>query len=233
MAQQDLWRWANRIGASALVGMMVAGCQTWQERGEYPTHEAIMRASQGDAVYQGVGGARAQAAPKHTDVRTQLLGILRARPEPELRAMAARDLRHFRGDPEVIVALVSALHNDPRSQVRRAAVASLSVLGGPKAVEGLCVALHRDGREPVRFETARALGTLHAPATVEHLRRAAFSDSSRRVRHAAMMALSNTDPTWRPASRAGPARGDFDARRGPHFWVPFPPPYGTYGWSNP
>ena len=232
MARQDLLKRAGWVLVTSLVAGSV-GCETYQQRGLYPTHDAIVRASQGEVVYEGAQAAPPRVGGKRTDVRAQLLYILRSRPEPELRAMAARDLRRFRKDPEVLDALIGALHNDRRSAVRLAALASLSVLGGPKAVEALCVALHRDDREPVRFEAARALGMFRAPEASEHLRRAAFSDQSRRVRHAAMMALSNSDPNWRPPELAGPARGHFDARSGPRFWVPFPPPYGVYGWGNP
>lgn len=232
MARQSLSVRAGCVLVVMLVGAL-AGCQTWHERGLYPSQDGISRASQGEVVYEMVKTDKGELVRKTVDVRTELLQLVRTAPETERRAMAARDLLAFKKDAKVVDALITALHNDRHSQVRKRAAESLAEMDDPRVVGVLRVAMKRDHSSRVRYRAVRALGMLRASEAVGDLRDAAFSDGSRRVRHAAMMALANVDANWVPPVNAGPARGLDDARRGPRMWLPFPAPWGWYTFAHP
>ena len=232
MARQRLSVRAGSVLAVILVGAL-AGCQTWQERGLYPSQDGISRASQGEVVYEMVKTDKGELVRKKVDVRTELLQLVRTAPETERRAMAARDLCAFKKDPKVVDGLIAALHTDTHSQVRKRAAESLVEMDDPRVVGVLRVAMKRDHDSGVRYRAARSLGMLRASEAAGDLRDVAFSDSSRRVRHAAIMALTNVDANWVPPVNAGPARGQDDARRGPRMWLPFPAPWGWYSFAHP
>lgn len=115
-----------------------------------------------------------------------LVGSFLSQPSPHIRYWGAIMLRRYPG-LEGGSEMLASLTHDQNPQVRRAAIESLSLLGGKMAPEKACKLL-TDEVSFVRAYAARALGTLHvheaAPAVASLL-----ADRDWWVRYAAKVSL--------------------------------------------